>query len=217
MELKGKKILCLGDSITFGVGTSDPSKLYWRLLAERDGCITNGYGISGTRIAKQQKMDPPDAKDHYFASRLEVMDDDADVVIVFGGTNDQAHGDAALGSMADRAPDTFYGALHDLYIKLINKYPNAKIVVMTPLHRTKENNPYNDWGVRNVGTLNDYVDIITEVAAYYGLPVLDLYRKSGMQPFEQINREIYMPDGIHPSDAGQENIYSLLKNFLISL
>ena len=39
MELKGKKINFLGDSITEGVGASAPDKVYWRLIAEREGTI----------------------------------------------------------------------------------------------------------------------------------------------------------------------------------
>lgn len=50
--------------------------------------------------------------------------------------------------------------------------------------------------------LSGYVDIIKEVAGHYGLPVCDLFNESGMQPEVGIIREKYMPDGLHPSDAG---------------
>ena len=36
--------------------------------------------------------------------------------------------------MADRTKATFYGGLHELYTSLIDKYPAARIVVLTPLH-----------------------------------------------------------------------------------
>ena len=35
------------------------------------------------------------------------MDSDADVVVVFGGTNDFGHGDAKLGTFESRDPYTF--------------------------------------------------------------------------------------------------------------
>ncbi len=38
------------------------------------------------------------------------MDNDADIIIVFGGTNDFGNGDAPFGEMSDRTPYTFYGA-----------------------------------------------------------------------------------------------------------
>ena len=145
------------------------------------------------------------------------MESKADVVVVFGGTNDYGHGDAPIGTPSDCTDGTFYGALHCLYLALLKKYPAAQIVVMTPLHREGENNLLNDFGLRNVGFLSDYVRIIKEVAAFYALPVLDLYSLSGIQPDVPLLKERYAPDGLHPNDAGHERIYRLLREFLIRL
>ena len=100
---------------------------------EQDGCEVYSYGVRGTRIAPQAtlRMDPR-TDDNYFATRIPRIEPDADVIVVFGGTNDYGHGDAALGSMDDRTVDTFYGAYHDLCIKLREKYPSATVVVMPP-------------------------------------------------------------------------------------
>ncbi|MBQ7064036.1 MAG: SGNH/GDSL hydrolase family protein [Firmicutes bacterium] len=219
MQLQGLKANFLGDSITFGHGLADRSDVFWSLLAARDGVIARGYGISGTRIARQQPGGPPEkAKyDVHFVTRVPDMDPDADLVVVFGGTNDYGHGNAPIGRPEDRDDTTFYGALHCLYLALLSRYPNASIVVMTPLHRLNEHSAWNEWGVRNVGCLEDYVNAIQETAAYYGIPVLDLYRLSGMQPENPLQRELYMPDGLHPNKAGQERIYHLLRSFLLSM
>lgn len=217
MNIQNKKILFLGDSITEGYGPQDIENVYWKRLERSCGCISVGYGISGTRIARQQKPSPDPREDQYFRSRVASMDPDADVVVVFGGTNDYGHGDAAIGCFDDRTDDTFYGALHNLYSDLIAKYPTAQLVVLTPLHRVEENQPYNTWGFRNVGCLEDYVNIIMEVAGYYGIPVLDLHRMSGIQPEVPALREAYAPDGLHPNDAGHALIHSRLKNFLEKL
>jgi lysophospholipase L1-like esterase len=216
MDFSGKKINFLGDSITEGVGTSDIKYVYWKRFEENDGCIVRGYGISGTRIARQQKP-VPDDPNAYFGSRVESMDPDADIVVVFGGTNDYGHGDAAIGKMSDRTDDTFYGAMHKLCVDLINKYPKAQIVIMTPCHRLNEERVYNEYGARNVATLREYADIIREVAEFYGLPVCDLYRNGGMNPQNECIKNIYMPDGLHPSDAGNEVIYNRLRGLLESL
>ena len=217
MNIQNKKILFLGDSITEGYGPQDINNVYWKRLERNEGCISVGYGISGTRIARQQKPSADPREDMYFRSRVADMDKDADVVIVFGGTNDYGHGDAAMGCFDDRTDDTFYGALHNLYCDLIAKYPNAQLVVMTPLHRVGECKDYNDFGVRCVGALEDYVDVICQVAGYYGIPVLDLHRVSGIQPENPVLREAYTPDGLHPNDAGHALIYSRLKGFLETL
>lgn len=215
MKLEGLKINFLGDSITEGHGTSAPEHIFWNRF-RADGCTVRGYGIGGTRIAKQRTPSDDPKMDRYFASRVEEMDPDADVIVVFGGTNDYGHGDAAMGSMDDRTPDTFYGALHDLFQKLLKKYPEAKVIVMTPVHRENENREINEWGVRNVGALWDYVDVIREVAEFYSLHVVDLYAESGIQPDVEFLKERFAPDGLHPNDLGHERIYELLRAYLIS-
>ena len=53
MELQGKKILFLGDSITEGHGTSAPEYIYWNVVGQLTGAACKGYGIGGTRIARQ--------------------------------------------------------------------------------------------------------------------------------------------------------------------
>ena len=47
MELKGKKILFLGDSITEGSGVSDINDVYWKQLEKNTGAECVGYGIGG--------------------------------------------------------------------------------------------------------------------------------------------------------------------------
>lgn len=218
MELKGKRIAFLGDSITEGHGTTSPEHIFWNILARKTGAESFGYGIGGTRIAPSRKPSPEPRWDLYFASRVEEMIPDADIVVVFGGTNDFGHSDAAFGRMEDRTEDTFYGSVHVLLQKLLEKYPESQIVVMTPLHRLSEScYDYNEMGLRCAADLETYVNAIMEVAAYYGIPVLDLFRTSGIQPKVPAIRERFMPDGLHPSDAGHERIAERLIGFLRAL
>ena len=216
MELKGKVINFLGDSITEGTGASSPDKLFHNLIKEEYGlAAANNYGIGGSRIARQHK-DTTDGNPRYYASRVEEMDPDADAIVVFGGTNDYGHGDAPIGCFEDRTPDTFYGACHELFEKLITKYPGKPIVVMTPLHRTNEFSPgRNKFPNTRALPLVGYVDIIIEVARYYSLPVCDLYANSGIQPNVPIIREKFCPDGLHPNDAGHVIIAQRLADTLL--
>ncbi len=211
MDLKGKKINFLGDSITQGVGVEKEENIYLnRLKNEAYLALTRNYGISGTRLANQRGEDKCGAS---FSQRFQDMAEDADIIVVFGGTNDYGHGNAPLGTFEARNPDTYYGACHYLMRGLIEKYPEALIVFMTPLHRENENQP----SMGNRLPLSKYVDIIKEVAGYYAIPVLDLYRLSGIQPQLPVLKEKYCPDGLHPNDAGHELICARLKGFLESL
>ncbi len=206
MKLEGIKANFLGDSITNGYGVEDKKDVYWNVLKRECGLAeARGYGINGTRIAIQHFPTSPSI-DQYFLSRVPDMDEDADLVVVFGGTNDFGHGDAPLGTMSDRTAYTFYGACHKLIRELIHRYPNAEIVFMTPLHREIEVN-----GEKN---LADFVKAIREVTEYYGVPVVDLYATSGIQPQIEENKNCYCPDGLHPNEAGHLKIYRRLRGVL---
>lgn len=216
MELKGTKINFLGDSITEGAGTSSHDKMFTMLIEREYGAICQNYGIGGTRIARQKT--PTEEKwDRDFISRVPEMDNDADIVVVFGGTNDFGHGDAPLGTMSDRTPYTFYGALHCLYTALTEKYPDVPVVILTPLHRLNEDSPKGDNKPAPVGTLKEYVNIIREVAEYYSLPVLDLFKESGLQPKIPVIQQKYIPDGLHPNDDGNAILAHKIARFLETL
>lgn len=223
MKLDGLTINFLGDSITEGVGASAPENNYVAVFGRITGAKVQNYGISATRFALQTGT-PIRPKDDFvdvnsFCERFSAMDDNADAVVVFGGTNDFGHGDAPMGTFADRTPDTFYGACHTLFRGLVQKYLGKTIVIMTPLHRCGEqfSNPTGNKAVSVGTTLLDYVTAIRQVAEYYSLPVLDLYAVSGMQPDIPEIKETYMKDGLHPTDAGHEVIARKLKAFFETL
>ncbi len=206
MRLENLKINFIGDSITEGYCATVPQKCFVSLIAQKTGALCRNYGIAGTRIARQDQPSAFESWNRDFGSRVDEMDADADVIVIFGGTNDYGHGAASLGVFADRTPYTFYGALHLLYTDILTKYPHAHVVVLTPLHRLDEDvrkGDPNKYGVE--ASLKAYVDIIREVAEYYSLPVLDLFAHSGIQPkVPAIGQKYMMDDGVHPNDAGHE-------------
>ncbi len=219
MELKGIKANFLGDSITEGYGVADSENIYMNILKrEYEMAEVRNYGIGGTRIARelQNTWDNND-DDRNMCARALTMDPDAELVVLFGGSNDFGHGTAPVGLPTDRTRDTFWGACHEVMTTLITRYPHATIVVVTPLHRHNELDPKGDFGFYDLMPLKDYADIIREVASYYSLPVLDLYNISGMQPAVPVIREVYMPDGLHPNDEGHKLIARRMGAFLKSL
>lgn len=218
MELKGKIMNVLGDSITEGIGVSSKDKIYCNLLKDRLGLAeVRNYGDAGKRFAAQQQDDGSWSDHRNFYDLAKKMDPNADIVVVFGGTNDFGHGNAPLGSFGDRNTHSFYGACHVLMRYLTETYPDAVIVFMTPLHRCQELGKYGG-GEKTVESapLFDYVQAIRRTAEYYAIPVLDLYSMSGIQPNIPVIREKYCPDRLHPNDAGHARIADRLEWFLRS-
>ena len=213
MELKGKIINFLGDSITEGVGTScDDAKYIEVLKREAELAEVRNYGISGTRIAEQGIDCNGWLDERDFCRRYKTMDENADIIVVFGGTNDFDHGDADFGTRYMTTPKTYYGAVNYLMKGLIEKYPTATIVFMTPMQRL-DLERLNSRGY----SLKMYVDAIKEAGERFSIPVLDLYGTLGICPDVSCQLKAYCPDGLHPNDAGNLKIARRLKAFLESL
>ena len=219
MELKGKKVYFLGDSITQGACVT-PENIYHQVMLRKYGLAeASNYGVGGSRFAKQTVKaweGEPDEWD--FCYRAEQMDKDADIIVIFGGTNDYGHGDAPIGTFADRTRDTFYGACHQLFSYLMTECTEATIVVCTPLHRYGEDNVRGESGRKDkdYGPLKLYVDIIREVAEYYSIPVIDFYKNALIQPNIEANKLKYTQDGLHPNTLGHVLMAERIGNFLLS-
>ena len=102
----GKTINVLGDSITYGVGTSSSAAIFTTLLANMTGATVNNYGISGTKIAGTDSSS--------FNNRFPSICDNVDLIIVFGGTNDYWHKEIALGEFDSTDTSTFCGAINNI-------------------------------------------------------------------------------------------------------
>ena len=195
----------LGDSITEHNGKT--SENYHDFIKSWTGINVNNYGISGTGYTETTST-----PNNRFIQRVSSMDNSADIVTVFGGINDFYFGTKVLGQFGDKTSDTFYGAVDELLLALINKFPTKTIAVFTPLISTLALNP-NSKGE----TLNQYVDAIIEVCNHYAIPVLDLNKISGLNPNVEVIKTNYIPDGTHPNENGHEKIAHKILSFLESL
>ncbi len=240
------KYCALGDSITYGFiprnypGYPGQLESYAALAAKKLGFDFYNFGISDSTIANLAGHDP-------MCLRYADMPDDADIITVMGGTNDVRCG-VPLGKMSDRCNTTFYGALHTLCQGLLSKYMEnskcvgnienlneenlkKKIIILTPiklLDADKSSLP--DTPQNNSESLykwDSWIAAIKEVAAFYSLPVLDMYNNSGINP--HLNRTIkgyedgyfgyYNPlitDGTHPTQEGAELMAQALVKMLRS-
>ena len=203
-----KKANFLGDSITQGIGTT---KCYHEFVKDQlNLSISRNYGVGGTIIANREPNN--------FLERYQTMDDDADLVVVFGGTNDFGH-HTPLGDIESTDDKTFYGSLKALCEGLINKYPAKTIIFITPLNRSCDKFPADECPTgqkhNNEGhTLEDYVKAIKEVVPMYSIPVYDLFSHSNLYPYNPTIITNYMPDGLHPNANGHQVMGRKISNFI---
>lgn len=202
MDLRGKKIVFLGDSITQGAGATKKENVYLEVCAKKLGAKAVNFGVGGTRIAPQITPSAEAFCDEYFLLRAKKMDKDADLVVVFGGTNDFGHGDAPFGRIGDKDPATFCGAYDALIEYLMATYGKEKLIIVYPLRRRNETATNGD-GSKAEGSkpLAEYHDAEKAIAEKCGLKSVDFWNDGDLNPNTPDGNENFA-DGLHPNDIG---------------
>ncbi len=220
MNLSGKVIDFLGDSITEGHGVSDKENYRYDNIIKNQCNLkaVYNYGIGGTRFAHQINPSIKPRHDLCFCGRAYDLNPEADIIIVYGGTNDFGGGDAPFGNITDTTPSTFCGAVDFLMKLLLELYPMSKIVFVTPARRNQDNEVRTHWRKDNDGrVLSEYVEVIKLKGKELDIPVLDLFHTLDINPNKESDREMYAPDGLHFNDEGHKHIAECLIDFLRKL
>ena len=203
--LNGKKWGVVGDSITFGTGTTDNNvNPYCYLIGSRYLLTINRSAMPGKTLARRPTYNDT------LLDNLSSLSADCDYITIFGGTNDYGN-NIPLGNKTDDTLDTFYGALNLFCKKYYSNFHKSKFAFLTPIRRS------NGEKTNTVGLkLSDYVNAIKEICDEYGIPYLDLYNL-GMDPNYSTISAHYVPDGLHPNDAGHDRLSNHIAKFLESL
>lgn len=200
-ELYGKTWLCMGDSITY----NSPS--YREIIAEKTGVVPTNAGRTGTGYTTGS------GGYSNFATRIASITDVYDIFTIFGSTNDQAYAqnDTLIGSKFDTGSDTYCGFVNQA-IDAVYATGNYHLGIISPIPwNSNGGNPtYNLSGRKMAQALKD-------ICEYRGIPFLDLFRSSNMQPWDADFRTAYIPDGTHPNEAGYKIFANRIEAFIRSL
>lgn len=198
IDFSDKKIVCLGDSIT-AASNLETLENYEQMSYPYQLCQILGakevvnLGIGGSSIGRYWN----DA----FVDRYRDIPEDADIIIVMGGTNDGfCASERELGSVQTREENTFAGDLNELLSKLKEDYPEAVIVLATPL-----SNVLHDMLRKERDYLmpqSAFVKIMNLLADEYGIPVIDLYYTNFLNSHDAAIIYNFMPDGVHGNESG---------------
>jgi len=209
-------IAFLGDSITLGYGLENKDVRYATLVSEALEMTELNYGITGTLMAKAG-LDRSNDKD--FLSRAHLLDD-ADVAVVFGGTNDYFWSDAPIYG---EGAQYFASAVRTLIERVREKRNGRVTLFVTPYPHNgvgnfpsgsywKDSNRHDtDEKNFNGHTLREYVDVIEELCRKENIPCLNLHEN-----FE-FDWRSHTIDGCHPNKAGHALIADAIVNKLKTL
>ena len=137
-----------------------------------------------------------------------------DLILFYGGTNDLG-ANITLGKFDSTATHTAIDLKSETYSdfataykiaiqRLMYMYPKSKIVVLLPMVTST---------YYSHGNLDKYLEIIKNICDYFGVYYIDL-RRCGINWF---NKEIYLPDGIHPNAKGMELMERHIRQQLLSV
>ncbi len=185
----GKKISVLGDSILYGVGLSDRVKENITThLTNMTGATVNNYGISGTKVSGTAS--------NAFHARFPDVSKDADLTIVFGGTNDYWHKGTAVGDLDSTDTNTFCGAINTIINYHCNNNGTKELLFVFPFSQAYQGaSCENDYGY---GPFSKFRDAMRDICAKRGIPFLDLYSEGGMDVANNTtHKSLYTTDGVH--------------------
>lgn len=200
IDFSDMKIACLGDSLTAGSNMNNledyarysyPAVLKNILNAE----TVYNLGIGGSSYGRYW--------DQAFVDRYKEIPEDADIILVMGGTNDGfAASVKEMGNINEKKKRTFYGDVDELMKGLKKDYPNAKIIFATPLP-----NVLHDYLMNQRDYLlpqSAFADAIKQLAAENDIDVIDLYNSNILDTHDAQVISTYMPDGVHGNPAGYQ-------------
>lgn len=186
--LKGKRIIFLGSSVTYGSASGGESFVDY--LAKRDGILPYKEALSGTTLVDEKVR----GRDSY-VTRLKTIDPQikADCFICQLSTNDATMSKPLGKITAGCDTETFdtktvAGAI-EYVISYARKTWNCPILFYTG---TKyQSRKYEEM-----------IDLLHKIASKWNIEVLDLWHDEQMNQVTKEEYRLYMANGIHPTKAG---------------
>lgn len=201
--LKGVKWCAYGDSLTDSAtlaSQTTSTKNYVDYVSESLGLKVVNCGVGGTGYMKTENR---------FVNRVSTIPEDTELLTVFGSFNDYEYIESSLGVFGDSGINTIYGCMKSFFDSVFSRCPDIVVGVILP---TKWGylSPQKDSEASEKCDL--YINALKEIAAYYDLPVLDLYNYSNLRPWDAIFAERYYKDDdgngeantIHPLDSAHK-------------
>lgn len=176
--------------------------------------VTGDFGV-------QQTVRSRESVTEYFEqtiNELECIDfEQVEILFIGHGVNDYHCGTPIYDEEDIRNPYTFTGALRSIVETLREKYPDLRIILLTPTYTWY---PYKDLPELTCeeynlggGVLEEYVNAEIALAGSLGVEVLDLYHD--LYPHENWSDwQIYSRDGLHPNAEGNKLIADRIYQYL---
>lgn len=194
--LKGKTVIFLGSSVTYGFGSKGES--FVEYFEKQYGVNAVKEAVSGTTLA--------DISEKSYVSRLKKIDTSikADAFVCQLSTNDAAKNIplGETGACGSYDTSTVAGAI-EYIIDYVKSAFNCPVIFYTGTKYDSEN-------------YEQMVSLLHEIAVKHGVGVIDLWNSPVMNAVSEEDYKLYMTDPIHPSRAGYRDWWTpVMAEYLI--
>lgn len=217
------KWLAIGDSITAGVysymnGDSSTStfgegwvrKLASALNYDITVMGSRGMGYTSTITGWDPEYNDSSIRINLdtLLARIETFTDDFNLITLAFGINDYATSSSAT-------IETIEAGLDDAIQRLMAKFPNARLVVITPFNSCREGDASTNYAYNSAKggrSLKNIADAIKAKCEGYGVECI--YASNGFL-INNYNIATLLPDNTHPSDYGHTLIAKNMAHYLL--
>ncbi len=208
--LKGKKMLFMGDSISYGSGDGvspfRTGRAWAGRIADWTGAITTNASVGGAKVSFQKGDD-----NWVYSQYLPYTNEKFDIIVMHGGVNDARHG-RPVGTLSQGTDEatlkknqtSYVGGLEWIFYNVKKTNTEAKLFFIAN-HRLDG----HDKG--HAKDMSAYFNAAKEACEKWGIIFIDLYNNKELNDKLETTTTKYLPDTLHLNSAG----YNIITPYII--
>ena len=203
--LKGKTMLFMGDSITYGSGDAvspfRTGRAWAGRIADLTGAITTNAAVGGAKVSYQR------GDDNWVYSQYEPHKETKfDIIVMHGGVNDARY-DRTVGTLSEGKDEatlkknqtSYVGGLEWIFYMVSTTNTDAKLYFIA-------NHRLDGHSKGSARDMSAYFDAAKQACEKWGVIFIDLYNNKELNDKLETKTTKYLPDTLHLNAAGYDII-----------
>ena len=210
--LNGKKMLFMGDSISYGSGDGvspfRTGRAWAGRIADWTGAITTNASVGGAKVSYQRGDD-----NWVYSQYVPYTKEKFDIIVMHGGVNDARH-ERPVGTLTEGKEDTkameknrtsYAGGLEWIFYNVSKTNPDAKLFFIA-------NHRLDGHSKGHAKDMSAYFNVAKEACEKWGIIFIDLYNNKELNDKLETTTTKYLPDTLHLNAQG----YDIITPYIIS-
>ncbi len=203
--LNGKKMLFMGDSISFGSGDAvspfRTGRAWAGRIADLTGAITTNASVSGAKVSFQRGDD-----NWVYSQYVPHQNTKFDVIVMHGGVNDARH-ERPVGTLSEGTEEatlkknqtSYVGGLEWIFYNVSKTNTEAELFFIA-------NHRLDGHSKGQAKDMSAYFNAAKQACEKWGVIFIDLYNNKELNDKLETTTTKYLPDTLHLNAAGYDII-----------